>query len=52
LDPNCNSCTRWRGILKILYQDEEGADFSKNRRATLFNDDLSNDSTVSQIHLA
>ncbi len=35
-----NYCTRWRRSFKGLSQDGGWADFSKNLRAYLFNDDL------------
>jgi hypothetical protein len=37
--------------LKRLSQDEGRTDFSKILRASLFNDDLSNEPNFSQIHL-
>ncbi len=47
-----NNCTRRRLIFNRLSQDEWQTDFSKNLRASPFNDDLSIDTTFSQIHLA
>jgi hypothetical protein len=47
-----DSCTRWRGIFEGLLQDGGRADFYENLRASLVNDDLSKETTSSQIHLA
>ncbi len=47
-----DSCTRWRGIFEGLLQDGGLAGFFENLRASLFNDDLSNETTSTQIHLA
>jgi hypothetical protein len=47
-----NSCTRWRSNFKGSYRVGDGRIFLKNLRASLFNDDLSNEITFSQIHLA
>ncbi len=41
-----NYCRRVRCNFKGLSEDEGGADFYKNLRDSLFNDDLSNESTV------
>jgi hypothetical protein len=47
-----NGCVRWRGISKGLSQDGGRTDFSGNLRDSLCNDDLSNEPTFSQVHLA
>ncbi len=47
-----NYCIRWRGIFKGLSHDGGQADFSKNRRASSFNKDLSNEPNFGRIHLA
>ncbi len=47
-----NYCTRWPPNFKGLSQDGVRADFLKNLRASLFNDDLSNEPDVDRIHLA
>jgi hypothetical protein len=41
---NANSCTRWHGIFKGFSQAGGRASFSKNLRASLFNECLSNES--------
>jgi hypothetical protein len=47
-----NSCKRGRWIFKGLSQDGGLTDFSENLSASLFHDDLSNEPSFSQIHLA
>ncbi len=47
-----NSCTRWRCNFKGLSQHGGRADFSKNLRASLFNNDLSNEPNICRNHLA
>jgi hypothetical protein len=48
-----NYCIRWRGIFKGLSDDGGRADFSKkNRRASSFNKDLSNEPNFGRIYLA
>ncbi len=47
-----NYCTRWRPNFKGLSQDGDGQIFSKNLRASIFNDDLSNEPNFGRIHLA
>jgi hypothetical protein len=47
-----NSCARCRWILKGISQDGGRADFCKILRASLFNNDLSNEPNFSRIHLA
>jgi hypothetical protein len=49
--PMLGFCTRRRGIFTGLSQDKGQIDFSENLLASLFNDDLSNEPTSSQIHL-
>jgi|688.fasta_scaffold453876_1 hypothetical protein len=46
-----NYCTRWYCNFKVLSQDEGRADFTKNLRASLFNEGLSNEPSFSRIHL-
>jgi hypothetical protein len=47
-----NSRTRWHCNFKGLLQDGGRTDFSENLCTSLFHDDLSNEPTFSQIHLA
>jgi hypothetical protein len=49
-----NFCTRWRRSFKGLspHGMDDGRIFSKNLRAFLFNDDLSNESNFGRAHLA
>ncbi len=48
-----NRCTIWRCNFKWLSKDGgRTTDFSENLRASLFTGDLSNETTISQIHLA
>ncbi len=47
-----NYCTRWCCNFKGLSQDGGRAEFSKNLRASLFNDDLWNEPYLGRIHLA
>jgi hypothetical protein len=47
-----NRCTRWRRNFKGLSQNGGQADCSKNLRASLSNDDLSNEPKFGRIHLA
>jgi hypothetical protein len=46
-----NSCARWRCNFKGLSQHRGQADFSKNFRASFFNDDQSNEPNLGRIHL-
>ncbi len=46
-----NSRTRWRCNFKGLSQHGGRADFSQNLRASIFNDDLSNEPNFCRIHL-
>jgi hypothetical protein len=43
---------RWRGIFEKLSQNWGRTDFSENLRASAINKELSNEITISQIHLA
>jgi hypothetical protein len=47
-----NICTRWRRFFKELPHDGGLTDFFENLCASLFNDKLLNEPTVSKIHLA
>ena len=48
-----NYCTRWRPLaLKGSHEMGDGWNFLKSRRASLFNDDLSNEPNLGRIHLA
>jgi hypothetical protein len=47
-----NSRMRWRCHIKGPSQDGGRTDFSENLCGSLFNDNLSNETTFSQIHLA
>jgi hypothetical protein len=42
---------RWRGIFKGLSRDGGRANLKKNHRASLFDDDLSNEPNFGKIHL-
>jgi hypothetical protein len=46
-----NNCIRWRGIFKGLSQDDGLAKFAKNLHASVFNEDLLNDTSFIQVHL-
>jgi hypothetical protein len=52
LFPNNQQLYEWHCNLKGLSQHGGWADFYKNLRASLFNDDLSNEPYFGQIHLA
>ncbi len=50
--PNCQQVCEVAGIFKGLSQGGIREQFSKNLRASLFNEDLSNEPNFGRIHLA